>query len=374
MAESADKQASDKPRILIIDDSRLVRVSLSNVLQDEFHIGEAEDGEAGWAALLADDQTQVVLTDAGMPKLDGYGLIERIRAHDVQRIREIPIIMITAADDEESRQRALALGATDFITKPFDKAQLLARVRAQAKLDKTTRDLAERTTDDVISGVRSRRYFLKRGEQDLAFAGRHNQDLSVIVVAIDDLDAIKESGGGAAVNAVLVAVAGALKDSVRKEDTLARSADAQFAIIAPTLAAAEAESVCDRIRQQISALPVTAATEVSLTVSIGLVNRVVDAANTIEEYLTQAEQYVSKAQAAGGNGLMATRKKETPAKRVSIDAALRILAMGDPEKLLPHLMPIAEQILPLLEFCNQKQQWGIESELRSIKEKLDAAG
>ena len=92
-----DDTTSEKPRILIIDDSRLVRVKLTNVLQDEFDISEAEDGESGWEKLLADDNIKVVLTDAGMPKLDGYGLIKRIRAHGESRVQEVPIIMITAA-------------------------------------------------------------------------------------------------------------------------------------------------------------------------------------------------------------------------------------------------------------------------------------
>ena len=111
-----------KPRILVIDDSRVVRLSLKKVLGVEFEITEAEDGEAGWDALLADDQIQVVLTDADMPLLNGYDLIARIRAHDDVRINDIPVNMVTAADDEAARTRALDLGATDFVTKPFDKA------------------------------------------------------------------------------------------------------------------------------------------------------------------------------------------------------------------------------------------------------------
>lgn len=101
---------ASKPRVLIIDDSRVVRVSLKKVLSNEFDIIEAEDGEEGWAALLADRRIQVVLTDAAMPRLDGYALIARIRAHDDVRINDIPVNMVTAADDEAARQRALGLG------------------------------------------------------------------------------------------------------------------------------------------------------------------------------------------------------------------------------------------------------------------------
>lgn len=373
MPNATDNPQDTRPRILIIDDSRLVRVSLSNVLMEEFEIVEAEDGEAGWDTLLADQQIQVVLTDAGMPRLDGYGLIERIRAHEEQRIRQIPIIMITAADDEESRQRALGIGATEFITKPFDKTQLLARVRATATLDQTTRNLAEtsealveQATDDQLTGVQSRRYFLKRGEQDLAFATRHERELAVMVIIVDGFENARQQRGEEVAKQMLTAVAATLKASVRTEDTLARTGDAEFAIIAPTLGRTEAEVVCERIRQQIAATPFAKG---ELSASLGLMNHGVDAADTIETCLSQAQQYAKQAHEAGGNRLMA-KTKPGAAKRVSIDAALRILTQGDPQKLAPHVDSIATQIVPLLEFCNQQGQWGAEEALAAIKQKM----
>lgn len=382
-----------RARILVIDDSRVVRISIRKVLDAEFDVIEAEDGEAGWEALLADPQIQVVLTDAGMPRLDGYDLIARIRAHDEARIQHIPVNMVTAADDEATRQRALALGATDFITKPFDKAQLLARVRAQARADQTTRDLAETSealiehaTDDALTQVRSRRYFLRRGEQDLAFAHRHQQDLSVFVVGIDGFDTIKAQHPATTSDDILVFVAHSLKQAIRTEDTLARSADAQFAIIAPTLGGAEADRVCNRIRQQIADNPLkVVGTPIPLSVSIGLSRRGESSAGSsagsgaansagnseqrIEDVLALAESYLAKAQAAGGNRLVTAEQVRAPKKRISIDAALRILAQGDPEKLAPHINTMMEQLLPLLAFCNTTQQWQIEPHLEAIKQK-----
>lgn len=376
MATSPEKQVtgdqpSNKPRILIVDDSRLVRVSLSNVLQDEFEIAEAIDGEEGWSSLLADEKVQVVLTDAGMPKLDGYGLIERIRAHEEKRLQEIPIIMITAAEDEESRQEALKIGATDFITKPFDKAQLLARVRAHAKLDQTTRDLAKQSTEDKVTGIRSRHYFLTRGKQDLAFTTRHDQELSVIAVGMDNFQTIRATGDKAIIMNALSAVAKALKACIRTEDTLARTSNSHFAIIAPTLGWSEAEVVCNRIRKKIAESPFNNEhSELSLTVSIGLVNHGVDKVTTIEEYLSLAEKYVAKAQASGGNSLMATEQKKAPIKRVSIDAAIKALLAGKQDALVPHLKSIAAQIIPLLDYCNKKLIWGADEHIEALKKRL----
>lgn len=368
-------------RVLVVDDSKVVRVSLRKVLGEEFDIVEAEDGEAGWEALLADPRIQVVLTDAGMPRLDGYGLIARIRAHDATRIAHIPVNMVTAADDDAARQKALELGATDFITKPFDKAQLLARVRAQARMDQTSRDLAETSealiehaTDDALTGVRSRRYFLRRGEQDLAFTRRHQQDLAVVVIGIDAFDRLKAQHPAAVTNRILTAIAASLGQAIRKEDTLARAGEARFAILAPTLGGSEADDVCHRIRQQIADTPLVISEldglRISLTVSLGLSQHKIDSAGRIEDYLALAENYLVRAQAAGGNRLVTAERAPAPRQRISIDAALRILARGDTEKLGPHIDTMMEQILPLLAFCNEHQQWQIEPHLEAIRQQL----
>ena len=160
----------------------------------------------------------LMLLDIEMPRMDGFELATYMRNED--KLKDIPIIMITAAEDEESRQEALKIGATDFITKPFDKAQLLARVRAHAKLDQTTRDLAKQSTEDKVTGIRSRHYFLTRGKQDLAFTTRHDQELSVIAVGMDNFQTIRATGDKAIIMNALSAVAKALKACIRTEDII----------------------------------------------------------------------------------------------------------------------------------------------------------
>ena len=367
----------EKPRVLVVDDSRVVRISLKKLLGDEFDVIEAEDGEIGWSTLLADKQIQAVLTDAGMPRLDGYELIERIRNHDEARIRLIPVNMITASDDEEVRQRALRLGASDFITKPFDKAKLMARVRTQTRFNQTVRNLSdssealiEQATSDALTGVRSRHYLLMRGEQDLAYAIRHQQDMSVLVVALDNAEALQTTHNTETQEQVLIALAHSLQHAIRKEDTLARIDDSRFAIIAPTLNDYEAHRVGERIREQIASQPIaTESGEITVSASLGLASLNHDGKKLIEELLSIAEQHAAEAQAAGGNRLLPAAATATQKKRISIDAALRILQQGNTDKLLPHTDTILEQLLPLLVFCNQQQHWDAEPELEAIRKK-----
>src|ERR1700744_3225846 len=118
----------EKPRVLVVDDSRIVRATIGKHVKNAYEVREAGDGEDGWAALVGDTQIRVVISDLSMPRLDGFGLIERIRACPEPRIRDIPIIMISGDDEAEPRRRASALGATAFITKGVGGGELLARL------------------------------------------------------------------------------------------------------------------------------------------------------------------------------------------------------------------------------------------------------
>lgn len=117
-----------KTPILIVDDSRTVRASLSKVLSPNFSIIEAVDGEDGWKKLQVNATIKLVITDIMMPVLDGYGLICRIRGAESERLKMIPIIVVTSAEDEISRERAHACGANNFIVKPARPEDLIERV------------------------------------------------------------------------------------------------------------------------------------------------------------------------------------------------------------------------------------------------------
>jgi diguanylate cyclase (GGDEF)-like protein len=123
----------EQPRVLVVDDSRIVRATIGKHVKGVYDVREAADGEDGWSALVADETIRVVISDLSMPRLDGFGLIERIRASSDARIRSVPIIMISGDDEEQPRKRASALGATAFITKGVGGGELLARLEALIK-------------------------------------------------------------------------------------------------------------------------------------------------------------------------------------------------------------------------------------------------
>ena len=125
VSEMNDK-SNEKQRLLIVDDSKVIRVTARKILRDHFEIIEAVDGENAWEVLNADEPVSLVVSDLTMPKLDGFGLLKRIRNSQLPHVRGLPVIIITGANDTEATMaQARQDGATDFIGKPCDAVHLL---------------------------------------------------------------------------------------------------------------------------------------------------------------------------------------------------------------------------------------------------------
>jgi len=120
--------AQEKPLVLVADDSRLIRKTIIKMLGDHYDIVECVDGVAAWAQIQHNAAIDIAITDIDMPNMDGYGLLCRVRASETERLQNIPMIVITGAEDEITKERAYACGANDFILKPIDADQLRACV------------------------------------------------------------------------------------------------------------------------------------------------------------------------------------------------------------------------------------------------------
>ena len=109
-----------------------MRIAMRKILGKDYDVIECEHGEDAWTLLINDNTIQTVFTDLSMPYLDGYGLLERMRTSDDPHLKNMPVIIITGKeDDDEAKQQALDNGASDFIGKPFESVQLLARAKQQ---------------------------------------------------------------------------------------------------------------------------------------------------------------------------------------------------------------------------------------------------
>ena len=114
----------------------------------------AEDGQQGWEFIEQDPSFQVVFTDLGMPNLDGRSLIERVRKSDDKTISSLPMIVITGnSETEEIKKELFNIGATDFISKPFKPADLIARTEAHRKYRQINEDVQRDAGIDSLTGT-----------------------------------------------------------------------------------------------------------------------------------------------------------------------------------------------------------------------------
>lgn len=400
LAAAEQPRTASKARILVVDDSRVIRRAINKVLGTEFDLHEAEDGEAGWQALLNDDSIQAVISDVEMPKLDGHELLKRIRTAENARVRQIPVIIVTGAEDEPAKQKAYAAGATDFITKPIDAVQLLARAHAHVKLDRTARQLQETTVAleekaliDPLTHLHNRRYFMDRGAEVFALAVRRKADLSIIRLDIDNFKDIYAKHGDHVADAVLVRMAQILAKKTRREETAARIGGAEFAVLAPMANRVEAMVLGERLRASVETeIFAQGGVRVPLTISVGLATLSEGAGS--EELLALAQKRLVVARNAGGNRVnvgqideVIRTAKPQPADPAtplaaplvtvpvamtppSIETALRMLAKGEEDALEPFLADLTRAALPLLEACNKKLGLGLSFAIESLREKL----
>ena len=354
----------DKPRVLICDDSRIVRASIIKHIKNGFDIREAADGEAGWTALNEDETIQVLISDLSMPKLDGFGLMARLRGSSDPRLNEMPVIVISGEEEGTARERAAAAGATDFITKGIGAIELQSRLEALVRLNRTSRQLeksrvaiAQTATTDPVTGLGTPHFLLLRGAQIFAHARRRVNDVAVIRVFIDSQEDVAKRFGKQVADQLLGFFGKLLSSRMRKEDCIARMSDAEFALVCPSTALNNANLFANRLKDAVAAAKVNFRDEIiEFTASVGVANTDQDVASGIEDLFASAEARVQNARKQGGNRMISSDELQTvkPAQLPSIDEALNLLANGDAERLAPHLRMLLVRLLPLIRMINER--------------------
>ncbi|MDR1228202.1 MAG: diguanylate cyclase [Azoarcus sp.] len=370
----AEEDSEVLPKILIVDDSRMVRASLTKQVRHCFRIREEADGEAGWEALLVDPGIQLVLTDLGMPRLDGFGLLERIRASRVQRIQEVPVVIISGDEDDAARERALKLGASDFVSKGAGCAEMTARLESLLTLADTQRDLARsrgalaaQSPVDPVSGLATPAYLNHNGEQQLAQARRHRLAISAMVIEIDHYDQLVEWHGKRAAELVGHRLANSLASEVRREDTLTQVSGARFVVLSPSTPVADCCAFALRMQKSMENLVMIYHEEqIRITVTIGISGSERDDAQSIDAFIENAAERVRRGVAAGGNRIVGDEGEVDEktiegymAHAISLDRALLQLRVGSAEEVVSRLPDIVAAIDPLLELLEERLHLGI---------------
>jgi diguanylate cyclase (GGDEF)-like protein len=384
-----DKKNEPKPRILLADDSKVVRVSASRILGEDFDLVLAEDGEEAWDRIGADAELTAVFTDISMPQLDGYGLLKRIRNSRDERVKTLPVIVVTGNEGDDARHQALDQGATDFVSKPFNKLDLVARARSHVEayqrmraLKQATRELEQYATIDPLTRLGNRQHFIDKLRQARAFTLRHRQSLSLLRIDLHDARGIAARHGKELVEALLKELGSIIRTTIRTEDSAARIGTVQFAIVLPSCDAAGAQVIAQRLLRTVEiAAQRHAKKGVRFAGTIGASTPSEHPELGVKDLLQQAEEALKAATVAGGGRMMAwappKAAKPAPAPTgpatgtaPSIDEALRMIAAGDARSVEPHVSTLLQRLLPLLRLASRLQKASLAAYLdRSARRK-----
>ena len=287
------------PRVLVVDDSKVVRGAIAKVISRSFAPVEASDGEAGWALLERDPSIVAVISDLSMPKLDGFGLLARMRSASSARIRDLPFLVISGNEDDATRSRARAAGASDFITKSTKGVEAITRIDnllrlVRAKQDLEASHLAIKIGDDErmwdrLTGAFTSAYLLTEGAKHFSHAQRHGTQLSAVALRIDNYAEIEARLGATLAGQLLARVAKLVQSTLRAEDSMGRMAQASFAILQPSNAAEQTAAFARRIAEQLDSARASHGSEtIRVSTSVGVASLGRDKAGSIEELLKAA--------------------------------------------------------------------------------------
>lgn len=348
---------ADLPHILIVDDSRVVRLSLIKHLKGHYEVREEVDGEAAWQTLVLDSSIQAVISDLQMPKVNGFELLDRVRSSKLRRLQQIPFILVSGEETEEERAKALALGVSDFVTKGAGSAEILTRLNNLLALSRAQEDIdtgREQMVRDPVSGLFTLKYLELQLTQGLSQTMRHGVDTSVLVLAFDEFSGLTERLGAATAENVGNRLATLLAGKIRQEDSLGHYGIGQYAILSPGTAPGFCATFAERVREAVEAARLTLQGEsIALTVSIGLSSVPSDAVSSASALLDLAGHRMQLAMLAGGNRVE-SGGVQPETRPISIHHALELLAADRPGPVIPHLPALSRKILPLLQLMNSE--------------------
>ncbi|NOX76617.1 MAG: diguanylate cyclase [Gammaproteobacteria bacterium] len=374
--------AALKPHILIVDDSPTIRVSLNRAVQGEFLPVEAEDGEQAWEFISSDERIEILITDLSMPRLDGYKLIERIRNSIVGRIRNIPIIVVTGADDTAAREKAFAAGANDFVTKTCDRVELQARLRAHQKLAQTIRaleasqrELREQVNTDALTALPNRRFFDQLANREMSLMRRQEEHFAVLMMDIDHFKIVNDTYGHPAGDHVLKQVARILAVTAREEDTVARIGGEEFVVGSPYTNRLAAMVLAERLRKAVESLKIEfEGVVIPITISIGIAQLSQDG-ELLDALIAAADKRLYIAKQKGRNRFCAADKQreDKPPNLLAacpkMGEALSMIRHANLSRLTPHLHELLRELMPLLELANM--QVGALIDLAQVQKAID---
>ena len=355
---------AEKPEVLVVDDSKVIRLAARKMLGTDYNIHLAEDGLAGWEMLQENSAISVVFTDLSMPNMNGMELLENIRTSSNDQIANLPVIILTGADDTETvKHQVFDAGATDFIAKPFESIDLLSRAKAYARLSRKVVELEKKTGYDKLTGLYNANLLVEQGSKAFSFASRHKLFISAVYFEIQDFQNVFLTHGKNVAQHIIVAVGKRLQEVMREEDIAARLGVAKYALILPMTNKQKSQIVIERVRESIDKLVFDTGKE-KIRVGFKTGYSSLDFSTEIEfnELLDQADDALQRAIASSTEPVVCfddVLDVEEPPLVITeqdIDQAFAHILAGNfyqiPEQ---HLAAVVERLSPFMQYVDNQR-------------------
>jgi len=330
------------PKVLIVDDNEDMLDTLDHLFRFyDFEVCRALNGQEG-IQVANKENPDIILLDALMPVMNGFEACKILKSES--KTKEIPIVFLSANYvEDEHRIMGLELGADDYILKPFNAKELIARVKSILhkknlvenlrkdnkyliqeksnalkeieKLQKKTFELEASQITDHMTGLYNNQFFSKRMQEEISRAKRYKQPLSLVLLDVDFFRTINEIFGEKTGDYILMRIANVILNNTRNTDVVFRLEANRFAIILPNTDETGAFYEAERIRSAVNQTqffdqdfyelkklsPKRKQDYQHVTVSIGLVEVDLKNIKTIESVLELAEKALQQAKSKGRN-------------------------------------------------------------------------
>ena len=304
-------------RVLLLESQDSQAEKITSQLSEAGHTVErAANKDEAWN-ILGDSSPDLIIVNLRLDGEDGLRLCSQFRTKEITR--HTPILLVISGDDLEELAKGLDLGVTDYLIRPFDRNELLARTRTQIRrrryhdqLRSLLDDSVSMAYTDALTGVYNRRYMNAHLDRQIMEIGDTQKPVSVILFDLDHFKNVNDNHGHAAGDEILKTVAARVSSSIRDFDMLARYGGEEFVVVMPNTAAEVAASVAERLRKGLEEAPFELGTGESLEITASLgVATTNDPMETAESLLGRADGALYAAKRAGRNRICTAGRDES---------------------------------------------------------------
>lgn len=322
-SKTTDPEENPGPKefILVVDDvSQNLQVLCTILGKKNYKIAIARSGKKT-LEMVEKVLPDLILLDVTMPEMDGFEVCRRL--HHSPRTRDIPVIFLTARIETESVVKAFEMGAVDYVTKPFNSAELLARVNTHLELKRTREELVRRNKEliktqkdleisaltDPLTKLLNRRAILTNIQYEKNRFERKRKPFTLLLGDIDGFKGFNDKYGHECGDFVLVSTVQIMKSLVRKVDSVARWGGEEFLLLLPDTGLEGGRTIAEKIRQTIADHTLTYnQTPLAVTMTLGVSTYAYSCSQDIDDCIRSVDLVMYEGKKKGKNCVVTAQR------------------------------------------------------------------